>query len=58
MIKITKKLIKEIIKIDKPTSQDIDILGKYIANLLQKRQNFTKLDYQALSRYNQLNIGA
>ena len=51
MIKITKKLIKEIIRLDNPTSQDIEILSLYIAKGLHNLDN-SKLFYLALRRYN------
>ena len=54
MIKITKKLIQEIIKIDNLTIQDIEILKAFIARGLHNKDN-SKLFYKALARYNQIN---
>jgi len=55
MIKITNKLIKEIIRLDFPTLQDIDILKQYIALGLHKASvGNSKLFYQAIQKYNQL----
>lgn len=53
MIKITKKLIKEIISLDNPTLQDIEILKDYICIGLHNKDN-SLLFYKALVRYNQI----
>jgi hypothetical protein len=55
MIKITRALIKEIIKLDKPTDDDYKILWEFIQlNLL--KSIIIKPDYlinKALKKYNQ-----
>ena len=52
MIKITKKLIREIIKIDNITLQDYEILKNFIQLGLHNQDN-SNLFYQALKKYNQ-----
>ena len=55
MTKITNKLIKEIIQLDNPTLQDIDILKQYIALGLHKVSiGNSKLFYKAIQKYNQV----
>jgi len=54
MIKITKKLIKEILRLESLTLQDIDILKDFIARGLNNLDN-SKLFYQALKKYNSIN---
>lgn len=55
MIKITKKLIKEIIKLDNPTDEDYKILWKFIYTYYlepSEDYNTNKLISLTLKKYN------
>ena len=57
MIKITKKLIKEIIKLDNLTDKDYKCLWVFISSYFYVRDNDTnKLVNEALKKYNQKEV--
>jgi hypothetical protein len=58
MIKITKKLIKEIIKLDNPTDEDYNYLWRFIEPRLLKSIIIQedKLVIEALKKYNQKEV--
>jgi len=58
MIKITKKLIKEIIKLNNPTDEDYNYLWQFIEPRLLKAIIIKedKLVIEALKKYNQKEV--
>ena len=59
MIKITKKLIREILKIKNPCDEDYNVLKRFIFdNLLKYQAGFCKDDIvlKALKKYNQKEV--
>jgi len=50
-MKITKKLIKEIIQLHNSTLQDIEVLKDYISLCLHSKYD-DKLYYEAIKKYN------